>query len=160
MVNKLLMLGSAALTVLTLFPVRAADPTGAILWTAQDIKNVEKSLAQKVNSETKAADDHLMTEKTHNVLFFHRVGPGVPEIHEKLADFMVIQNGEGAVMVGGKLIDGKPSAPDEIRGKSLEGATKYKLRAGDVLYIPANTPHLTLVEPGKELDVMVIKVQP
>jgi mannose-6-phosphate isomerase-like protein (cupin superfamily) len=158
--NRLLTGGVAIATLALLTQVHGADPTGAIFWSEEYIKNLGKSLAPKVDKETKAADNQMMTRKTHNVLFFHREGQGVPEIHEKLADFMVIRNGEGAMMVGGKLIDGTPSAPNEIRGKKLEGGTKYPLHAGDVLYIPANTPHMTLVEPGKEIDVMVIKVQP
>ena len=52
------------------------------------------------------------------------------------------------------------AAANELRGTALEGGTKYPVSAGDVLYIPANTPHRTLVEPGKQLNVMVIKVQP
>jgi len=138
----------------------ASDPTGALYWSSEDIKNIEKALAPKVDKESGAADNRLMMQKSHNVLFFHRIKDGVPEIHQKLADFMVIQGGEGAVLVGGKISGEKPSGPDEIRGTGLEGGMKYSLHAGDVLYIPANIPHRTLVEAGKHLDVMVIKVQP
>jgi mannose-6-phosphate isomerase-like protein (cupin superfamily) len=145
---------------LSLFaPAQGVGPAGAIFWSAAHLKGLEKSLGSKLD-ETKGGNEQLMTQKTHNTLFFHREGSGVPEIHEKLADFMVVRSGEGAMLVGGKLIDGKPSGPNEIRGKSIEGGTTYKLSAGDVLYIPANTPHRTLVEPGKQLNVMVIKVQP
>jgi mannose-6-phosphate isomerase-like protein (cupin superfamily) len=139
--------------------VRAADPTGALYWSTEDIKNIEKALAPKVG-ESGAADNRLMMQKSHNVLFFHRIKDGVPEIHQKLADFMMVQGGEGAVLVGGKIGGEKPAGPDEIRGTALEGGMKYTLHAGDVLYIPANVPHRTLVEVGKHLDVMVIKVQP
>jgi len=47
-----------------------------------------------------------------------------------------------------------------VRGKSIEGGTKYPIAAGDVLYIPANTVHQFLVDPGKSFTAMVIKITP
>ena len=140
-------------------PVYAADSSGAILWSAHDFKGFEKSLVPKMDA-TKGGNAELIKEKTYNAIVFHREGSGPPEQHEKLADFMVVKSGEGAIQVGGKLIDAKPSGVNELRGSALEGGTKYPVSAGDVLYIPANTPHRTLVEAGKQLNVMVIKVQP
>ena len=64
------------------------------------------------------------------------------------------------VLVGGKIIDGKPTGTDEIRGRAIEGATKYPIAAGDTLYIPANTVHQFLVEPGKNFTAMVVKITP
>ena len=53
------------------------------------------------------------------------------------------------------------SAPDEVRGKSdREGGIRYPIAAGDVLYIPANTVHQFLVEPGKSFTAMVVKITP
>ena len=36
-----------------------------------------------------------------------------------------------------------------MRGKSIEGGTKYPIAAGDTLYIPANVVHQFIVEPGE-----------
>jgi ribosomal protein L16 Arg81 hydroxylase len=72
----------------------------------------------------------------------------------------MIRSGEGTVLVGGKIVEGKSSGPDEIRGKSIDGATKYPIAAGDILYIPANTVHQFLVEPGKSFTAMVVKITP
>jgi len=73
---------------------------------------------------------------------------------------MLIRSGEGTVLIGGKIVEGNPTGPDEIRGKSIEGATKYPIAAGDVLYIPANTVHQFQVEPGKSFTAMVVKITP
>src|SRR2546430_2335038 len=100
---------------------------------------------------TKGGSETVMTQKTHNALVFHREGSGEPEIHQKLADFMVVVSGEGTIQVGGNLTEGKTTSKDEIRGKALAGGTRYKISTGDVLYVPANTPHRTYVEAEKQL---------
>ena len=46
----------------------------------------------------------------------------------------------------------------KLRGRAIEGATKYPIAAGDTLYIPANTAHQFLVEPGKNFTAMVVKM--
>jgi len=129
------------------------------LWSSADFKHLEKPLIPKMDA-TKSGSETAMTQKTHNALVFHREGTGEPEIHQKLADFMVVISGEGTIQVGGNFTEGRTTAKDEIRGKSLDGGTRYKISTGDVLYVPANTPHRTHVENGKQLNVMVIKVQP
>jgi mannose-6-phosphate isomerase-like protein (cupin superfamily) len=141
------------------FQAYASDVAGAKLWTAADFKALEKTLIPKMD-RTKGGSQQVLNEKTHNALVFHREGSGEPEIHVKLADFMVVLSGEGQIQVGGNLTGGKTTAPEEIRGKTLEGGMMYKIAQGDVLYVPANRPHRTHVAPGKQLNVMVIKVQP
>jgi len=47
-----------------------------------------------------------------------------------------------------------------MRGKSIEGGTRYMLKAGDHIFIPANTVHQFLVEPGKEFSATIVKIVP
>jgi mannose-6-phosphate isomerase-like protein (cupin superfamily) len=159
MIKRLVSISSGVALCTLLFQAQGADPSGAKLWTAADFNALEKILVTKMDA-TKSGSQQVMNMKTHNALVFHREGTGEPEIHVKLADFMVVLSGEGQIQVGGNLTEGKSTAPDEIRGKTLEGGMMYKIAQGDVLYVPANTPHRTHVAPGKQLNVMVIKVQP
>ena len=134
----------------------AADPAQPLVWSSAQQKDFDKSALSKLN-----ADRHLGTERLLDSAFVaFRNGNGEAEIHEKQADLLLIRSGEGTVLVGGKIVEGKPSAPDEVRGKSIEGGTKYPIAAGDVLYIPANTVHQFLVEPGKSFTAMVVKITP
>jgi mannose-6-phosphate isomerase-like protein (cupin superfamily) len=136
--------------------VRAADPTQPLFWSSRQAKDFDKNAESKLNPER-----HLGTERLLDSAFVaYRNGPGEAEIHEKQADLLLIRSGEGTVLVGGKIVDGKPSGPDEVRGKSIEGGTKYPIAAGDTLYIPANTVHQFLVEPGKSFTAMVVKITP
>ena len=137
-------------------PLSAADPDQPVFWSSKQQKDFDKQAESKLNP-----DRHLGTERLLDSAFVaYRNGPGEAEIHEKQADLLLIRSGEGTVLVGGKIVDGKPSAPGEVRGKSIEGGTRYPIAAGDTLYIPANTVHQFLVEPGKSFTAMVIKITP
>ena len=144
------------LLAITCLALLAADPSKPMFWSAAQHKGFDKDAKGKLNPER-----HLGTERMLDSAFVaYRDGNGEAEIHEKLADLLLIRSGEGVVLVGGKIVEGKPSGTDEIRGKSIEGATKYPIAAGDVLYIPANTVHQFVVEPGKNFTAMVVKITP
>jgi uncharacterized protein GlcG (DUF336 family)/mannose-6-phosphate isomerase-like protein (cupin superfamily) len=70
-----------------------------------------------------------------------RDSPGVVEVHLKDADIMYVLRGSAIIMTGGKLLDGRTVAPDEIRGSQLEGGEAHNLVPGDVLIIPHSEPH-------------------
>jgi mannose-6-phosphate isomerase-like protein (cupin superfamily) len=144
------------LVVLCSVALRGADPSQPLFWNATQQKDFDKQALSKLN-----ADRHLGTERLLDSAFVaFRNGNGEAELHEKLADLLMIRSGEGTVVVGGKMVDGKPSGADEVRGKSIEGGTRYPIAAGDILYIPANTVHQFLVEPGKSFTAMVVKITP
>lgn len=148
---------TALLFVVTvLVPLQAADPSQPVFWSSSQQRDFDKSAFAKLNGER-----HLGTERLLDSAFVaYRNGPGEAEIHVKQADLLLIRTGKGTVLVGGKIVEGKPTGPDEIRGKSIEGATKYPIAAGDVLYVPANTVHQFLVDPDQSFTAMVIKITP
>src|ERR1700758_2333011 len=111
------------LAVTCLAALQAADPTQPLFWSASQLKDVDKKANAKLNPER-----HLGTERLLDSAFVaFRNGSGEAELHEKLADLIIVRSGEGAVLIGGKMIEGKPSGPDEVRGKSLEGGKKYPI---------------------------------
>jgi uncharacterized protein GlcG (DUF336 family) len=67
--------------------------------------------------------------------------PGLVEIHSKDADVIHVLDGKATFVTGGKIVDAKEIAPDEIRGSSVEGGQVTKLAKGDVIVVPAGTPH-------------------
>ena len=46
----------------------------------------------------------------------------------------------------------------EIKGKSIAGGVKQVLNAGDVIHIPAGTPHQLLLDQGKDFSAFVVKI--
>ena len=70
-----------------------------------------------------------------------RDSPGTVEVHLKDADIMYVLKGSATVVTGGKLLDAKTVAPDEVRGSQLEGGETHNLVPGDVLIVPHGEPH-------------------
>jgi len=70
-----------------------------------------------------------------------RKEPGVAEVHTKDADLIYVVDGKATFITGGSVIDGKNIAADEIRGASIKGGDTRMLAKGDVIVVPAGTPH-------------------
>src|SRR5947207_2403119 len=76
-----------------------------------------------------------------NVAINRRTGPGQSEIHDKETDTFYILEGAATFVTGGKVVGGKTTAPGQIRGTSIDGGQSVQLHKGDVIVIPAGTPH-------------------
>jgi mannose-6-phosphate isomerase-like protein (cupin superfamily) len=63
------------------------------------------------------------------------------EMHDKTHHVFIIVDGEAEFVTGGKMIDAKVTAPGQTRGSGIEGGTSHRLSKGDVITIPAKTPH-------------------
>jgi mannose-6-phosphate isomerase-like protein (cupin superfamily) len=63
------------------------------------------------------------------------------EMHDKTNHVFIIVDGEAEFVTGGKMIDPKVTAPGQTRGKGLEGGVSHRLSKGDIITIPAGTPH-------------------
>ncbi len=148
--NTLLLIASGAALLF------AADPTEPIFWSAAKTKDLDKQAASRLNKESGLGTSRLMD----SAFILYREGNSMAEIHTKLADMIVARDGECTMIVGGKIVDGKPSGQDEIRGSSIDGGTKFPMAAGDTLYVPANTVHQFVIAPGKHFTATIIKVTP
>jgi mannose-6-phosphate isomerase-like protein (cupin superfamily) len=63
------------------------------------------------------------------------------EMHEKTNHVFIIVDGEADFVTGGKMIDPKVISPGQTRGAGIEGGEVHRLSKGDVITIPAKTPH-------------------
>jgi glc operon protein GlcG len=70
-----------------------------------------------------------------------RTEPGQAEVHLRDTDIIYILEGSATIVTGGKAVDAKPTATDELRGSSIEGGESRQLARGDVITVPAGTPH-------------------
>src|SRR5215469_1411323 len=92
--------------------VFAADPPGFAAWKGSEI--VSRAKAAKLD-EYKAGADRVATWGNHGLLLVHRAGDGAAETHDKQVDVVTVVSGGGTLVVGGKMVDGKETAPNEIR---------------------------------------------
>jgi len=135
----------------------AGDPDGFHVWKAAELKAISKTLTPKLN-ETGTATLPLPGVGNYSFIEVFRNKTGQAEFHETQADVFVVETGEGTLVYGGQMVDGKTTAPHEIRAASISGGREKKIGPGDMVAIPANTPHWVKVDAGKEIAYMVVKV--
>ena len=63
------------------------------------------------------------------------------EMHDNTNHVFIIVDGEAEFVTGGKMVDPKVTAPGQTRGTGIEGGVSHHLTKGDVITIPAKTPH-------------------
>ena len=83
----------------------------------------------------------LIEDAEYKVLASRRDKPGQSEVHVTDTDIFVVIGGQATIVLGGRMIDPKETAPGEFRGSGIEGGTDYLLEPGVVLTVPRNTPH-------------------
>jgi glc operon protein GlcG len=79
--------------------------------------------------------------RNYTVITSRRDGPGLVEVHTKDTDILYVLKGSATLVTGGTMVDGKPIAADEIRGKEITGGETRELRPGDAMIIPNGVPH-------------------
>ena len=134
----------------------AADPPGFVVWSASDLKAMDKKLSAKVDGQ-KFSSEQLDKFGNHYAMMAHREGDGSAELHEKDADIFVVQSGSATLIVGGEMVNAKTSAPNEVRGTSIKNGTEHKVGPGDIVHIPAKVPHQLMVGNAK-FTYFVMKV--
>lgn len=70
-----------------------------------------------------------------------REAPGQAEVHVADTDIIYVLGGEATFTTGGAVVDGRETAPGEIRGASIAGGDSRHLVPGDVIVVPAGVPH-------------------
>jgi len=86
-------------------------------------------------------------------------GPGAVEYHEHTSHIYFIVDGEATFVVGGTMIDPKRTAPDQLRSPTADGGTVYHLTKGDVITIPAKTPHWFKKVPTKTVAYYAVNIE-
>jgi len=134
-----------------------AQPPGYVRWPAAELKGLGPRLAPKINAQ-KLATEQLGKFGNYSLMVAHREADGESELHETQHDIFIVESGEGTVVLGGEVEGGKTTGPGEIRGTSIKGGKRMPLGAGDIVSIPARTPHQVLVKPGGKITYLIVKV--
>lgn len=145
---------TAALFVVVL---PAQEPSGFALWKSAELAKRDEALSRKVGADHSARET-LADYGDHRFRLIYRDADGVPEQHDHIVDVVIVQSGDGALLLGGKMINPKASSgAGEWLGTGIEGGTRHSLGPGDVIHIPARIPHSFLVPAGKHITYVLVK---
>jgi mannose-6-phosphate isomerase-like protein (cupin superfamily) len=129
-------------------------------WSAFQLDNLGRALADQTGANNAAVLDRIIDYEHYFAAIVHREpGPGFSESHADWADVYFVTAGNASLIVGGTIPDGEETEPGEVRGTVIEGGTLQRLAKGDVVHIPAGTPHHVLVEPGEQVTYYILKVR-
>jgi len=144
-------------TALLVAPAFAQDdPPGFAMWTAAELKQRDQALSTKVGPDHSSRET-LAEYPSQRLRLLLRDADGAPEVHDNEVDVVIVQSGEGTLLVGGTMIGARGRGGV---GTSIEGGRRHPLGPGDVAYIPAKVPHAFLVPSGKHLTYILVKFPP
>jgi glc operon protein GlcG len=139
--------GAAAFTAS--LSAASAQP-GVSYWKSDDVK-----AAFAKGSVLFGAEDG----RNYMVHASHRDSAGMAEVHEVDADIIYVLEGAATFVTGGIVESGKTTAPNEIRGASISNGDVRRISKGDVLIVPAGTPHW-FKDVTAPRNYYVVKVRP
>jgi mannose-6-phosphate isomerase-like protein (cupin superfamily) len=139
-------------------PLLAADPAGFAMWKQEELKQRDQALSKKVGADHSARET-LADYGDHRFRLLYRDADGLPEQHDNTVDVVIVQSGEGTLVLGGKMINLKASAVGigEYVGTGIEGGERRTLGPGDLVHIPAKIPHGFLVAKGQHITYVLVK---
>jgi mannose-6-phosphate isomerase-like protein (cupin superfamily) len=144
-------------TALLVAPVFVAGQSGFGMWTAAELKKRDEALSKKVGADHSARET-LADYGDHRFRMLYRDGDGFPEQHDNIVDVVIVQSGEGTLLLGGTMVNRKAgTGTGEYVGTGIEGGQRHVLGPGDVVHIPAKIPHSFLVPLGKHLTYVLVK---
>jgi mannose-6-phosphate isomerase-like protein (cupin superfamily) len=121
-------------------PALAMLLTMAVAVTADGVPTTVTYIPHDKVSTTMAKGGSILND--HGLIILaQRREAGEVEVHEKTNHVFIIVEGEATFVTGGTLVGARETAPDQRRASSVEGGQTYRLTKGDVITIPAKTPH-------------------
>lgn len=94
------------------------------------------------------------------VILANRRGAGEVEVHDRTNHIFIIVEGEATFVTGGTLVGARNTAPGQIRATGLNGGQTHQLKKGDVITIPAKTPHWWKEVQSKTIGYYAINTEP
>jgi mannose-6-phosphate isomerase-like protein (cupin superfamily) len=138
---------------------QAAAPAMTAFMSDKDIMGlVDKAKADRKGDAAVTAEPILLLAPYRAQLEYRPTSNAPAAVHEKDAELMVVLEGTGNIETGGKLVDEKRVNANNLSGPSIAGGTSHNVVKGDMILIPANTPHQVIPSGGAPIVLMTMHV--
>ena len=132
---------------------------GAVVATAAGVPTVVTYVPHEKVSATMAKGGQIIGDNGLIVLAQRR-SAGEVEVHEKTNHVFIIVEGEATFVTGGTLVSPRDTAPGQRRAPNVQGGEVHHLSKGDVITIPAKTPHWFKEVPTQTIAYYAINTEP
>ncbi|HEX4485031.1 MAG TPA: hypothetical protein VH088_02120 [Terriglobales bacterium] len=148
----------ALLAVVIALPLAAQTAGKVEVFSASNIKTQLTSMAPKAMA-TGGSTATVGEYPSHLIMFSQRTANGGGEVHQHRTDIMIVQQGTATLVTGGTLIDPHTESEGELRGTGIKDGQSQTITVGDIVQVPAGTPHQLQVAAGMTYSAVVIKVK-
>jgi mannose-6-phosphate isomerase-like protein (cupin superfamily) len=93
------------------------------------------------------------------VAIWRRDTSGQVELHKTQTDVIVVQSGQATLTSGGTIMQARITTADEVRGVAIQGGKSQPLMPGAIVHIPPGTPHQFILEKGKSITYLALKIR-
>jgi len=143
--------------IMKLLPALAMLLTMAVMVSADGVPTVVTYVPHDKVAETMVKGGSIVND--HGlVVLANRRGAGEVEVHEKTNHIFIIVEGEAVFVTGGTLVNARDTAPGQRRAASVQGGETRRLTKGDVITIPAKTPHWFKEVPTQTIAYYAVNV--
>lgn len=136
----------------------AQSPAAAQVFSGKDVAAQLEALSVAARASGSSGAT-LGDFSSHAIKLSVRTSSGGAEIHAHFDDIFIVTGGSATLITGGRVLEPKTGADGETKGSGIEGGTRQLLHEGDVVHIPAGTPHQLLIAPGEIYRSIVVKVK-
>lgn len=126
--------GVSAVLVLGLLLTASAAPIGDDLFQSVHYIDHAKVSATMIKGGQIVNDGSL-------VVLANRRGAGEVEYHDHTNHVFIMVEGEATFVTGGTMVGARRTKPDQMVATSIEGGEVHHLSKGDIITVPAKTPH-------------------
>ena len=138
--------------------IAAPAPAPRLFMNQKEIMGlIDKAKAERKDNAPIVAQP-ILSMAPYRAQLEYRPGTAPASLHEKDAELMVVLQGTGNVVTGGKLVDEKRNNANNLGGTSITGGNSQAVVVGDMLIVPANTPHQVIPTGGAPVVLMTMHV--
>ena len=102
----------------------------------------------------------LLENDAYKIHATRREQPGMVEVHTRDTDIIHVLQGSATFVTGGTMVDGKTIAPDELRGRTIEGGETREINQAVRRWLdgPKVVERPAEPQPGKRGDRTVVDI--
>lgn len=134
-----------------------AQTKGVVVFPDQDVSAQMAALTAK--AQMKGSSGAKLADYGSNAIQLSvRTKSGGAEVHAHFDDIFFVTQGKATLITGGTVVDAHTGKDGETHGSRIENGTSRTIAKGDVVEIPAGTPHQLIIPSGMAYGAIVIKV--